>query len=202
MTARGILGHPLTVAFIGLLFFLYYFFVHGADFLISALSSAVVCIILVVAIKKINRRKRTEQPPTLDDNANEASSVPHLDTSHRFIVEEKHFDSMDGHEFEQYCASLLLENGFSSVEVTVGSGDHGVDILAEKDSITYAIQCKRQSNNVGNSAIQEIYSGKEIYRTHIGAVMTNQYFTPAAKEAAERKGIILWNREHIERLGG
>ncbi len=58
-------------------------------------------------------------------------------------------DDMEGHEFERYCAELLEENGFQEVEVTKGSGDYGVDILAEKDGITYAIQCKRYTGPVG-----------------------------------------------------
>ena len=42
-------------------------------------------------------------------------------------------DDMEGHEFEYFCADLLKDNGFAEVEVTRGSGDYGVDILAEKD---------------------------------------------------------------------
>ena len=47
-------------------------------------------------------------------------------------------DIMDGHEFEYYCAQLLENNGFKKVEVTPGSGDQGVDILAEKNGVRYA----------------------------------------------------------------
>lgn len=52
-------------------------------------------------------------------------------------------DLMEGHDFEYYCAELLRQQGFLEVEVTRGSGDYGIDILAEKDGVTYAIQCKR-----------------------------------------------------------
>jgi len=110
------------------------------------------------------------------------------------------FDTMDGREFERFCASLLRNNGFINVETTSGSGDHGVDILAEKDSITYAIQCKRFSSNVGNAAIQEIFSGKEFYKRHVGVVLTNQYFTKNAIEAAARTGIVLWDRNKLQSM--
>ena len=50
------------------------------------------------------------------------------------------YDEMEGHEFEYFCADLLEKRGFEEVEVTKGSGDYGVDILAEKDGVTYAIQ--------------------------------------------------------------
>lgn len=58
-------------------------------------------------------------------------------------------DAMDGHEFEYFCAELLKENGFVNVEVTQASGDFGVDVLAEKDGVTYAVQCKCYSDKVG-----------------------------------------------------
>lgn len=61
----------------------------------------------------------------------------------------KERDQMDGFEFEYYCADLLSANGFVNVEVTRSTGDYGVDILAEKEGITFAIQCKRYSKPVG-----------------------------------------------------
>ena len=108
------------------------------------------------------------------------------------------YDEMDGHSFERFCAELLKNNGFDKVEVTSGSGDYGVDILAEKDAITYAIQCKRSATPIGNKAIQEIYSGRTFYKRHVGVVITNNYFTSAAIETADKTGIILWDRDKIE----
>lgn len=107
-------------------------------------------------------------------------------------------DGMDGHKFEYWCANLLRENGFINVEVTRGSGDQGVDILAEKDGIKYAIQCKCYSSDLGNKPVQEVNTGKEIYHCHIGAVMTNRFFTPGAKQAAEATGILLWDRNKLK----
>ena len=43
------------------------------------------------------------------------------------------FDEMEGHDFEYFCAELLQKHGFLDVQVTKGSGDYGIDILAEKD---------------------------------------------------------------------
>ncbi len=48
---------------------------------------------------------------------------------------------------------------FKSVEVTRGSGDYGVDVLAEKEGVTYAVQCKRYDGPVGVKAVQEAYAG-------------------------------------------
>lgn len=107
-------------------------------------------------------------------------------------------DTMDGHAFEYWCADLLRDNGFTNVSVTKGSGDQGVDVLAEKENIRYAVQCKCYSNDLGNTPIQEVNAGRIIYHCHIGAVMTNRYFTKGAKEAAEATGVLLWDRDWIK----
>lgn len=112
----------------------------------------------------------------------------------------KDVDSMDGLGFEFFCADLLRANGYSNVEVTKGSGDQGVDIIATKDEIKYAIQCKCYSSDVGNKPIQEVYSGKRIYNCHVGVVLTNSFFTDGAKEAAKATGVLLWDRRKLQKL--
>ena len=94
---------------------------------------------------------------------------------------DEDIDLMEGHEFEYFCADLLQRRGFQEVEVTKGSGDYGIDILAEKDGVTYAIQCK-------------------CYDRMVGAVLTNQYFTQPAVEAAKKLKILLWDRGYLESM--
>ncbi len=118
---------------------------------------------------------------------------------HRQIVPE-HFDMLEGHEFEHYCAELLRKKGFIDVEVTKGSGDYGVDILAEKEGVTYAIQCKCYTAPIGVKAIQEAYAGRDYYDRMVGAVLTNQYFTTPAVEAAKKLKILLWDRGYLESM--
>lgn len=109
-------------------------------------------------------------------------------------------DGMEGHDFEYYCADILRKRGFLEVEVTRGSGDYGVDILAEKDGVTYAIQCKSYSAPVGVKAVQEAYAGRDYYDRMVGAVLTNQYFTKPAVEAAKKLKILLWDRGYLETM--
>ena len=109
-------------------------------------------------------------------------------------------DHMDGFDFEYYCADLLAANGFVDVKVTRSSGDYGVDIRAEKDGVTYAIQCKRYTGLVGIKAVQEAYSGKDYYDRMVGAVLTNQYFTKSAVQAARKLKILLWDRDYLQSM--
>ena len=109
-------------------------------------------------------------------------------------------DEMEGHDFEYYCAELLEKSGFLEVEVTKGSGDFGADILAEKDGITYAFQCKCYNTPVGVRAVQEAYAGRDFYDCMVGVVITNQYFTAPAVEAAAKLKILLWDRGYLDSM--
>ena len=112
----------------------------------------------------------------------------------------REFDGLDGNEFEHYCAGLLKKKGFLEVEVTKASKDYGVDILAEKDGITYAIQCKCYTSPIGIKAIQEAYAGRDYYDCMVGVVLTNQYFTAPAVEVAKKLKILLWDRGYLESM--
>ena len=108
------------------------------------------------------------------------------------------YADMEGQDFEYYCAELLRRRGFKSVEVTKGSGDFGIDILAEKDGVSYGIQCKCYDGPVGVHAVQEVYAGKDYYDLMVGVVMTNQYFTEPAVKAAKKLKVMLWDRDYID----
>ena len=114
--------------------------------------------------------------------------------------EPEPIDELEGHDFEEYCASLLEKNHFKNVHVTKGSGDFGLDILAEKDGVTYGIQCKRYDKPIGVAAVQQAYAGRDYYGRMVGVVMTNQSFTDAAMKMAQALNIMLWDREYIEAL--
>lgn len=106
-------------------------------------------------------------------------------------------DLMEGRDFEYWCADLLRKLGFTNVEVTPGSGDQGVDILAKKEGIKYAIQCKCYASDLGNKPIQEVHAGKAMYNCQVGAVMTNRHFTAGGRQLAEATGVLLWDRDWI-----
>ena len=85
-------------------------------------------------------------------------------------------------------------------EVTKGSGDYGIDILAQKDGVTYGIQCKCYATPVGVKAVQEAYAGRDYYDCMVGVVLTNQYFTTPAVEVAKKLKIMLWDRGYLESM--
>ena len=110
------------------------------------------------------------------------------------------FDKMDGHAFEHFCAELLKKNGYTSVTVTPGSGDQGIDIIAFRDGVKYGIQCKCYSSDIGNKAIQEAFSGAKFYDCHVPVVLTNRHFTASAKELSQKTNVLLWDRDRLLQL--
>lgn len=122
------------------------------------------------------------------------------ETNYAKEYHQKSFDAMEGHEFEYFCADILEKNGYENVEVTKGSGDQGIDIVAYKEGIKYGIQCKCYSSDIGNKAVQEAFAGKTFYGCHVAVVLTNRYFTKSAKELAEKNGVLLWDRDKLKAM--
>lgn len=106
-------------------------------------------------------------------------------------------DNMDGMDFEELACEILLANGFEIAENTPASGDYGVDILARKEGISYAIQCKRYLEPVGLDAVQQVYAGRAYYECHVAVVLTNQRFTANAQHLADKLGVVLWDRDTL-----
>lgn len=109
-------------------------------------------------------------------------------------------DNMEGHHFEYAVADLLFHNGWRDVEVTQGSGDYGVDVLARRKNVRYGIQCKRHKGNVVVKAVQEALSGTEFYHCDMAAVITNSIYTKQAITLAQISGVRLFDRDFLIEL--
>lgn len=113
----------------------------------------------------------------------------------------KKIDEMDGVRFEQYLMYQFKKKGYRA-QMTPISGDFGADLILKRRRKKYVVQAKRYSGSVGIKAVQEIIGAKEYYDIENGMVVTNSYFTKAAKELAEASGIELWDRrEIVEQFG-
>ena len=75
-----------------------------------------------------------------------------------------------------------------------------MDILAKKDQVTYAVQCKCHAAKIGNPRREGCVQRKGMLHCMVGAVMTNQVFTDAARRLAEEHNILLWDGAKIEQM--
>lgn len=105
-------------------------------------------------------------------------------------------DIMNGYEFEDYIGTLFSKLGYSVTQTSL-SGDQGVDIVAKKNDISLAIQTKRYSSRVGNSAVQQVVAGANYHRCNQKLIVTNNYFTQSAYELALANNVMLWDRDRL-----
>lgn len=105
----------------------------------------------------------------------------------------------NGHDFEEWVAAGLARYGWKA-RTTAGSGDQGIDIIAERNGRKLGIQCKLYSGNIGNKAVQEAHAGKAYYCLDDAAVLTNSKFTPSARNLAASTGTHLLSQFDIPTL--
>jgi restriction system protein len=96
-------------------------------------------------------------------------------------------DAMTGTDFENYVAARLRRAGWQ-VTFTSVTGDYGVDLIAERDGKSVAIQCKRHGNSVGVAAVQQFTrAAKQLAFTHgcqlIGRRALQAWVPPPARRA-------------------
>jgi len=108
-------------------------------------------------------------------------------------------DEMAGVDFEHYVAAVLRGVGYT-VEVTKASGDFGVDLIATKNDVRTAVQCKRQARAVDGSAIQQVVAGAAVHNCTATMVVSNHRYTPAAGCLAEAHGCVLIDRVRLARM--
>lgn len=107
---------------------------------------------------------------------------------------------LDPYEFEKHCASILRNAGFIA-KATKGSGDQGVDVVAEKKGIKVVIQCKLYySQPVSNTAVQEVNAGKSYYKADYAIVVSNNTYTDSARQLAKSCGVLLLHVNDLANL--
>ena len=146
--------------------------------ILFAISTFTAIIIYVLVVMHWNRKERKLQEAILQTNINQV-------------------DGLTPYEFEEWVARFLRIAGYKA-HATKKSGDYGVDVLAEKDNTSIAIQVKKFTKPVGIKAIQEVISGMDYYNCYEGWVITTApYFTQAAKNLAKTRNIKLYNKNDL-----
>jgi restriction system protein len=108
-------------------------------------------------------------------------------------------DAMAGVEFEHYVAAVLRGRGYD-IEFTRATGDFGVDLIATRDGVRTAVQCKRQVRTVNGGAIQQVVAGAAVHDCTATMVVTNHRYTRAAEQLAEVHHCLLVDRTRLARL--
>jgi len=102
----------------------------------------------------------------------------------------------NGIDFEHWCARKIEEQGWIVV-VSKASGDQGVDVIANRDTVSVAVQCKRYSSPIGNKAVQEAFAGAKHYCADLAVVIGTGGFTKAAQDLASTTNVVLIDADMI-----
>ena len=105
----------------------------------------------------------------------------------------------NGHDFERWVAAQLAKAGWTA-SVTQASGDDGVDVIAKREGLTVAVQCKRYAGSVGNKAVQEVYSGMRHLQLDKAVVISTGKYTKAAQNLASSTGVLLLGEHDIPHM--
>ncbi len=85
-------------------------------------------------------------------------------------------------------------------QVTKGSHDQGVDVIATKNGVRVILQCKFYSRPVGNKAVQEVAAGRAYESTDYAAMVSKSFYTRDAEELAQISGVRLLHYSELSEL--
>lgn len=105
-------------------------------------------------------------------------------------------DRMDGAAFERRLEILFRRLGYD-VERVGRRGDYGADLVVWRGEVRTVVQAKRWTRKVHIKAVQEAHAAPAMYGCSNAMVVTNRYFTEAAKKLARANGVELWDRDTL-----
>jgi len=114
-------------------------------------------------------------------------------------AEPETMEGISGEEFELKIAAMLETCG-CRCEMTPRTGDQGADLIVHYRTRRIAVQTKRWSGTVGNSAVQEVIAARKLYHCTEAWVVTNSRFTKGARVVAVAFGVILVEGTELGRL--
>lgn len=94
------------------------------------------------------------------------------------------------------CADILRKADFE-VRPTAVTVDYGADLIAEKDGLSFAIQCKDLNKPVGVKGVQQAAASKKHYRTDFACVCADSGYTDAALELATLNNVLIANSVNL-----
>jgi restriction system protein len=100
-----------------------------------------------------------------------------------------HWNNLSNAQFEQQCAQLFKDLGFTS-ELTPPTNDGGIDILLAKAGKRGAAQCKNWSRPCGVEKVREFYGVVSAGKLAFGYFISKSGFTESAAKFLRQTHLI------------
>lgn len=104
-------------------------------------------------------------------------------------------DRMSGLEFERYAGELMKFRGFKIKFTPIQ--DYGIDIVASRGGDIYGVQLKRYTSKLDQKPVREAVAGLNSHQCNKAMVVTNSFFTMAAKTLADDNDCELVDRDKL-----
>jgi len=106
---------------------------------------------------------------------------------------------MSWREFETLVGEYFRRQGYAVIENGGGGPDGGVDVLLQKGSDRYLVQCKHwRALRVGVQPVRELYGVMAAKRVAGGFVVTSGEFTEEARSFAQGREVQLINGKALQ----
>ncbi len=110
------------------------------------------------------------------------------------------WQQLAGRSFERFLQRAFQVHGYRA-ELTTAARDQGVDLIVwTPDGRKIAVEAKGYpaGGSVGNDVVLKVVGGAQYYNCAGAVVITNSRFTADARQAAQRTGCVLIDRESME----
>lgn len=145
-------------------------------------------------LKQLASKRLPEEPsepsePDLDFTPDEQMELGFHAIRTNLVAElVETIQAMSPDSFERLCLDLLEGMGYGKGEVVGKSGDGGIDVIVNQDTLGLEkvyVQAKRWStSNVGAPDIQKFSGSLNMQKANKGVFITSAQFTPDARESA------------------
>ncbi|MGC8887012.1 MAG: restriction endonuclease [Verrucomicrobiia bacterium] len=208
-----------NIKYIGTKDFSYNFksFIFGVFGLIIGLGIAIIVIVLLIRyiFKSKSVLNEDKKYKIKKDNSGSFTSRP--SNKSNSLIENKSFEtrispesigefleklrSIDWYQFEQITGVIYKSLGYKVTRPAGYKPDGGIDMIIEKDTQQWALQCKHwKTRNVGVKPIREFLGALQDSGIKNGIFITLCGFTNEAKQFAERNGIEILNETGLLKL--
>ncbi|MGE0825518.1 MAG: restriction endonuclease [Candidatus Binatia bacterium] len=143
-----------------------------------------------VLLKRVGAFARSSQEVTYEIAQEALQAFYYLEQPATSMSLANKLVQMTGVEFEEFVAAMFRKEGYV-VELTPGSGDHGIDLMLRKDNQLSVVQCKRWTAPIGEPVVRDFFGALMNIGAQSGYIITTSAFTSQALTFAQNKPIRL-----------
>lgn len=165
----------------------------GIPFIGYLLRSPLICIAILISSLIITTIIHDEQKKKIENIKINDNYDKYVQAIKIWEMSQNSFwTNINGITFEHRIAKLLRFKGYS-IKLTPASNDGGVDIIAKKNGITIAVQCKCHKKPIGPSVARELYGVMQSRKSEFqeGMIICPSGFTKGVYDFVRNKPISL-----------